>query len=819
MKERQNDTLIMCSPAAWHRDMYREAAPSGNGLIGILVYGGIHRERIAVNHARLWEQGRRQELPDVHEALERTRAAIDAGDYWRGNWYGANALKEQGYSPRLGNPVPVGDLSLTMEGRGVFRHYRRLIHMDTGEVEVTWQEDGKTFVRSAFVSRKLDMVFCRLRMPQEADFNVRFTRHETGEDDEKKKWETNEARCFARDNLFGMQAKHEDGTWYGLLGALKTDGRIAVYGEGLSVTGAKEAVIVIKPVVFSDREPQTIFYETREEELFDYESRLTEHILLHEPLYHSAELSFEGTVDNSNEALLSMAYEDEAPAELLEKQWKFGRYLMICGTREDGLPFPLYGLWHGRYKMPWPHNMANENVQMIYWHVLQGNLCSLMRPVIHYYVQRMPQFRECARKLFGLPGIYLPAGTTPEHCYPTQIVPVILNWIGCAGWLAQMFYRYYQYTGDEETLREEILPFMLEAGLFYEHYIVRDEVGMVRIYPSVSPENTPGNLIPPDQPDMPHPCPSVENATMDIAILKELFTNLLQVSAQTGIGREKERLWKDIVDHLPAYGTTQDGDVREWQKDGLDQRYDHRHLSHIYPLFPGTEIVRGREEEAVVGAFEKAVDKRILGAQTGWSLSHMACIYARLQRPRKVAECLDIMDKACLLKNFFTLHNDWRGMGLTLGKGSSAPVQLDAAMGVVQALQESLLFVDRDCVKLLPALPKRLGKGYLRGFRFMTGTISMRWNMERGELAARLCAERDAEFALILPSWVREVRCTRIRAGEQAGEQSGTLSAGQGGMEQSETRALKGGLSLEIKAFDTILISTSGEEWRESDGD
>lgn len=757
-----SDTLIMLTPAGWHRDMYREAAPAGNGLIGVLVYGGICQERIAVNHARLWEQGRRQELPDVHETLALTREAIDRGDYPEGNWFSANALKEQGYAPRLGNPIPVGDLTLEMNGRDIFRHYRRMVHMDTGEIEVSWQEGRQTFCRKVFVSRKRDMAFVRISTDGKPfSLLAGAGRHETWEDDAKKKWENQEPVSFAEGSDFGFQAVHEDGTRYGLLGSLETDGKVTGRKDRLLVEEATVATIVLKPVVFSAGELAPMLQEAwteglSREELFDYEARLAEHVRLHRPLYQSAGLSLSKKKDTPNEELLAEAFEDAASPELLEKQWKFGRYLMISGTREDGNPFPLYGLWHGRYKMNWPHNMANENVEMIYWHTLCGGLGDAMKTLIGYYVDRMPAFRECARKLFGMPGIYLPAGTTPEHCYPTQIVPVILNWIGCAGWLSQMFYRYYQYTGDREILEKKILPFMYEAGLFYENYIVRDERGMIRIYPSVSPENTPGNLIPPEDPDRPHPCPSVENATMDIAIMKELFTNLLKVSEETGFYQEKRGLWKDIVEHLPAYGVTEDGDVREWQKDGLEERYNHRHLSHIYPLFPGTEIVRGRDDEAQVKAFEKAVDKRVLGAQTGWSLSHMASIYARLQRPERVMECLDTMDKACLLKNFFTLHNDWRGMGLTLGKGSSAPVQLDAAMGIVQALQECLIFAGGDCVKLLPALPERMGEGSIRDFRFMTGTVSMNWNLGEKKLHALLRAERQTEISLILPAWAED---------------------------------------------------------------
>ena len=779
-----DDCLVMTSPAAWHRDMYREAAPTGNGIIGVSVYGGIFQERIAINHCRLWEMGRRQELPDVHETLAQTRACIDRGDYAGGNWCSANALKEHEYAPRLGNPVPVCDLYLEMPERKLFRKYRRIVRMNTGEVEVSWQEEKSSYQRKVFVSRANDMVYYDIASSDEP-FSVRLTaqRHETLEDDTKKKWENRESFSIAKGNRFCFQAQHEDGRWYGVLGEIRTDGKICNDDKGtLIISEASELLIVVKTITGRETELRYGIRDQWEDFLFDYDGQLKAHVTLHEALYNSVCLSLSDKKDSVNEELLMHAYDDEASPELLEKQWKFGRYMMICGTREDGLPFPLYGLWHGRYKMAWPHNMANENLEMIYWHAMSGNLGFAVRTMIRYYVERMPEFRKCARNLFGLPGIYMPAGTTPEHCLPTQVVPVILNWIGCAGWVSQHFYQYYLFTGDEQMLREEILPFMLEAAEFYENYIQKDSKGKIRIYPSVSPENTPNNLIPPEDPDMAHPCPTVENATMDIAIMKELFANLLEISDKTGLCKDKRKLWKSIIANLPSYDTTEDGDIREWQKDGLEQRYNHRHLSHIYPVFPGTEVVRGRDDEALVAAFEKAVDKRLLGAQTGWSLAHMACIYARLQRPEKVLECLDILAKSCLLRNLFTLHNDWRGMGLTLGKGDKAPVQLDAAMGVVQAVQEMLLFVSKDCIKLLPALPERLGAGEIKGISFTTGSLDMRWNMKKKEFYAVLHAKRNTKLQLILPGFAKAVCNMETADGNTEEFKSGSIisiNAGQ----------------------------------------
>lgn len=750
-----NDSIIMKSPTSWHRDMYREAAPTGNGIIGAMVYGGIAQETVAINHCRLWGLGKVQELPDIHESLKKTREGIDAGDFWNANWISANALKEKNYAPRLGTPCPLCDLRVEMKEHNMFTDYKRKIHMDSGEVSVSWNEKSAAYERKLFVSRARDLIFYELTAKNAAmDLDMWLDIHETYEDDAKQKRESliDNSRTLAEKNGIMFYAKHEDNTYYGAKVKIKCDGEILPQTGGkMKIKGASSVMVVIHVFVGKEYEEAANTNYEFLEEVFHYKEMLEEHKSIHSKLYNSARLSLSVENNQSNEELIAEAYEKVSSPALLERQWKFGRYLMICGTREDGLPFPLYGLWHGRYKMPWPHNMANENVEMIYWHTMSGGLFFATKTLIHYYAERIESFREIARKMFGISGIYMPAGTTPGNCYPNQIVPVILNWIGCAGWISSHMYQYYLYTNDKETLEKEILPFMTGTAEFYVNYLVKDETGTYKIYPSVSPENTPGNLIPADNEDLAHPCPSVVNATMDVAIIKELLFNLIKLTEDRNEYDENREVWHEILKHLPQYETTEDGDIKEWIYPGLEQRYNHRHLSHIYPVFPGNEIVKGRDDEEILKAFEKAVNKRVLGAQTGWSLAHMACIYARFEEPEKTIECLDILNKSCLLNNLFTLHNDFRGMGLTLGRGSFAPIQLDAAMGVVQALQEMLLYVGEDILKLLPALPKRLYRGSLKDFHIYTGTISMDWDMESQSFYARIKANRDTKLNVFLP--------------------------------------------------------------------
>jgi alpha-L-fucosidase 2 len=268
--------------------------------------------------------------------------------------------------------------------------------------------------------------------------------------------------------------------------------------------------------------------------------------------------------------------------------------------------------------------------------------------------------------------------------------------------------------------------------------------------PSVSPENTPRNLNDPSVQQLGHPNATTKNATMDFAIIKELFTNLISISKKTGLFADRVPGWQEVLTRIPAYQINKDGAVKEWMADDLEDNYYHRHLSHLYPVFPGREVT-AENNSALLSAFQRAVEKRVLGAQTGWSFVYMACMYARFAEGDKAISCLDNMSRSCLTNSFFTLHNDWRNMGLTLDIKGWTPVQLDAIMGLANALQEMLLFVSEERLKLLPACPARFSKGSVDRLRFHTGEISFQWDWARGKLQGTMTSRRATDLIIQLP--------------------------------------------------------------------
>lgn len=784
---RPEDRLILQYPASWWRNMWREGLPAGNGVLGASVFGGVQEETVLLGHSRLWHWGCRGELPDVSGTLAETRRLMDERRYAEASWKLADALKERGYRTQLASRFPLGAIRLVMPCAHAFRHYRRELRMDTGEITVRWMEGDRRLRRRLFVSRADDAVVYSLEGeggpagPGGLSGEIGLMLHPSdrfGDTPEFKELERS-VETGAEGEWAWYAAANDDGTDFGAVLRVLPDGGRLTCGEGaVRFEDAGRVLVLAKLFVRGDRKQDWTRLRRELEELAAgaaadegalaaagtayrdgfsfYEVLLKRHVALHGPLYRSASLELEDGDERarlSNERLLLDAYEGEACPALVRKMWAFGRYLFLSGTsdREEAEPFGLYGLWGGDYRLVWSHNMANENIQMMYWHADVGGLGALTAPLFRYYEGLLDDFRENARKLYGCRGIYIPAGTTPGVGVPNQIVPVILNWTGAAGWLSRHYGEYVRFTGDLDFLRDRAMPFMREALRFYEDFLVTDADGIYKIYPSVSPENTPQNYMPKDGKPLAHPMPTTVNATMEVAILKELLSFLIEGSRVTVGDPEEVLRWENMLERLPAYRINGDGAVGEWIHPDFEDRYAHRHLSHLYPVFPGNEVT-AEKDPALFRAFATAVRKREIGAQSGWSLSHMAAIYARLGDGDRSLDCLDILSRSGLLPNLFTLHNDWRGMGVSMPM-PAAPVQLDANMGWVHAVQEMLLQVSPGLLKLLPALPGRWKRGRLSGWRFHTGRVSLEWDRETGLLQAEFCADRDTDTALRLPEW------------------------------------------------------------------
>ncbi|MEX0321876.1 MAG: glycoside hydrolase N-terminal domain-containing protein [Puniceicoccaceae bacterium] len=780
--------LTMITPS----DQWREALPSGNGMIGALVYGSIHRERILFNHNQLWYQGNIADIPDMSAELPVVRQLMLEGKYFEANDHYRNVMRDKGFDGKNAVYHPAFDMLVTTDTEHLFQNYKRTLDFETGEVSVRWKDGDTQISRKLFVSIPDDLSVMSITSDKNnalsgsVTLDIHDLRDSILQDgslfDPGFTYETR-----AVDGFIEFRADGSDGGEFGgVVRVIVKNGESSVSSvsggsgrrgrniQGIRYRNADEVLLVVG---FYANEAGEVAIPQLKDKLAtidtDYDILFARHKPLHYEKFNSmgVSLNLTGNRNTPNEQLLLDAYQGMASPELIEKLFDYGRYLLISSSREGGQPANLQGIWNGDYRPPWNSLYGiNENLQITYWQAIPGNMKESMMAFFDYFDAHLDDFRYNAKQLWGCDGIYIPPFMSPESGIMRHTAPHVVNWTDAAGWLASFYYDYYLVTGDEEFLRNRAIPFMKEVALFYEDFIVKDEQGKNMFFPSQSPENQPPDLVIRDPRTGRESGVKVQiNSAITVAICKEVMTSLVVSCERLGLEKNGVKRWKQVLADMPKYQVNEDGAMREWLHPDFKDNYEHRHISHIYPVFPGHEVTAESNPE-IYEACLVAIQKRLtvgLGSQTGWSLAHNANIYARMGDGDGAFETMNILARCCLGKNFFTYHNDWRKMGVTLDMlwGRTAPFQMDANFGISAAVIEMLCGSSKDVLKILPALPSGWDAGAFHGILTRAGArTSVNWDFAQKELHVWLKAERDARFDLKFPGDISMLNCSQPHA-------------------------------------------------------
>ncbi len=772
-------TLHTVEPAT----RWEDALPLGNGSLGALVYGKICSETIVVNQETLWAETESPPVPDLSSALPEVREHLKAGRWMEAAKVMDRKAGEAGYRPPRTDPYhPAFNLRIVSKPHAPFRDYMRSLDMETGEAKLAWREGGLDLARDCFVSRADDLICLRYAcsapeitcavnlqpsdlIEENAAYQTEYRDHHLTPENLPVAYETSygassmaiKGRYRNRDAEFGGYARiilPGRGAIAPLASIFSTQHRDSLT-SGLRITGADEILVILK--VYGPRMPETSLDEIREQVdaiADDYATLFSRHTELHTPAYNRFSLDLKSDdADLANEYLFLNSFSGEVSTALVEKMFNFGRYLLLTSSRPGGWPANLQGLWNGDYLAPWSADYHNdENIQMNYWSALPGNLSETLEPYFDFFEACIPDCRRNAKRLHNCRGILAPiAQDIKGRANPST--GSMGCWISGAGWLAQPFFDHWLFTQDDAFLRDRAIPFLEQVALFYEDFLFEEE-GELVFAPSVSPENRP-LLADGSQASF-----TTVNATMDVAVAKEVLTNLCEGCRHLGIKDEQVAKWEAMIAKLPAYAVNEEGALKEWIHPELRDHYLHRHLSHLYPLFPGFEITRETDPE-LFDACRVALEKRQqIGqdARSGWALAHAASTYARLNNGDRALDCLDDLIRSCTGINLFTYHNDWRHMGLTVFWNFKDRIfQIDANFGLTAAVLEMLVYSNREVIGILPALPAKWTKGSVAGVLTRSGAeVDVAWNMAESSVELAFRARRSGRFTLRFPAAVTE---------------------------------------------------------------
>jgi len=614
--------LIMLDKAARRWD---DGLPIGNGRIGAMVMGKVNEETIILNEETLWYgPDRNRRNPDAPEQIEKIRSLLLQGETAKAAFLAKMAFTS---TPKYNNPYqPAGDLRLCFyKHQDSVSDYVRTLDLDQAIASVDYSMNGTPYHREHFVSTRYNVLAIRLtcgegkRLTLSANISRKPFEENTGKLDQHTvaNWGENGVGGVKYFTAVRMEIK---------------GGQVHTMGDFVYCEEAEEVYLYLSSVTdFGGRT------DYREECLKrvqtaanDGYERIKEcHRLDYGQLFGRVDLRINQTTTPQlmTDQLLRMLKDGDLRYldYLTLLLFHFARYLMISSSYDCVLPANLQGIWNGSYEPPWQSEFTiNINEEMNYWFVEKCNLPECHLPLFDLLERMVQKGKVTAKEIYRCRGFCAHHNTNLWGCTDMEgIFDASPFWPMGGAWLSLHMYEHYLYTQDIGFLAERALPVMREAILFYEDYLYEDDAGYLLTGPSVSPENTYRSSIGEKGALCMAP-------TMDTMILRQLFTWYLEGKSRLGQTEDHSMVQK-LLKKLPPTSLTKDGRIMEWYQDYEETEPGHRHISHLYGLHPGNEILP--HETELFDAARKTLDYRMShgGGHTGWSKAWVTCFYARLR--------------------------------------------------------------------------------------------------------------------------------------------------------------------------------------------
>lgn len=738
-REQLRERLWYDKPAVeWH-----EALPVGNGRMGGMVYGDVYKEKIQLNEDSIWYGKPMNRInPDSASNLSEIRKLIFEGKIKEAERLSLFALSGTPAFERIYQTM--GYLELSFEyAESKHTYYERELDLEDGIVRTYYQLGDTVFEREVLASYHDQVIAIHLKVKgkEKLNFHCHFNR---------RKFINNV--WHEGSNTIGFEADTGDAAinYSGMLrGACSKDGSIKAIGEFLIIEGASEVVLYLAAATtFRVKEPREECRATLNRvSTMSWEEIMSRHLMDYKELYQRVtldlgeikkrELPTDIRLENIKNGL-----EDN---DLMTLYYQYARYLMISCSRPGSLPANLQGIWNEKMDPPWDSKYTiNINTEMNYWPVETGNLAECHIPLFDHLNRMVVNGSRTAKEMYGCRGFVahhntdLYADTAPQD----QYIPASY-WVMGGAWLSLHVWEHYEHTRDLEFLNSHY-NILKEAVLFFHDFLIENEEGQMITCPSVSPENsyimengTTGRMC--------------AGPSMDSQILYELFHAFVNASSVL----EKSELVEEtkvLLEKLPKPQIGKHDQLMEWVKDYDEKDPGHRHISHLFAIYPGSMITK-EDTPDLYKAAEKTLTRRLEhgGGHTGWSRAWIILLWSRFYNSEKAYENFIELLKSSTFPNLFDNHPGKNGFVF----------QIDGNFGAAQGIAEMLVQSHNKRIHLLPALPKAWKDGAVSGLK-LRGNIELELSWKDGKLEkAILVPKQDVNVLISYQGKQKELLLTK----------------------------------------------------------